>query len=105
MIANLREQIYQHLLTLSLRFFSKWKLGDLLSRFTNDIGGIQLIVNTLVVGMFSSVITIVITLGFMFTYNWVLTLIALAVLPALMWPTQRVGKKSSALSRQMGPRE
>jgi ATP-binding cassette subfamily B protein len=99
-MTHLRERIYRHLLTLSLRFFSTWKLGDLMSRFTNDIGGVQMIVNTIFISVFSSTITVLVTLSFMFAYNWVLTLVAIAILPAFVLPTQRVGKKSRALSRQ-----
>src|SRR5579862_1973621 len=39
--ADLRANLYQHLLALSVRYFSRTKLGDLMSRFNNDVGGVQ----------------------------------------------------------------
>lgn len=99
-MADLRESIYRQLLSLSLRFFSRWKLGDLLSRFTNDIGGLQLVVNSVFVNAFSSTLTIAVTLSFMFAYNWMLTLAAVAILPGLVLPTGHIGRQSRAISRQ-----
>ena len=40
-MADMRAHLYEHVLALSLRFFSKAKLGDLMSRFNNNIGGVQ----------------------------------------------------------------
>lgn len=91
-MANLRAQLYEHLLGLSLRFFSTAKLGDLVSRFNNDINGIQGTITGTVVSSFSNILTLVVTLLFMFLFNWPLTLVTLLVVPAFVLPTRRVGQ-------------
>lgn len=100
MVASLRDKLFRHLLALSLRFFSTAKLGDLLSRFTNDIGGIQMVINGTFISLISNVLTISVTVTFMFAYNWHLAVVAVAVLPFWVLPPQRVGKRSRTLSRQ-----
>jgi ATP-binding cassette, subfamily B, bacterial len=57
-MADMREQLYRHLIDLSLRFFGKTKLGDLMSRFNNDIGGIQNTVTSTYISIISNVLTL-----------------------------------------------
>lgn len=98
-MADLREKLYRHLLDLSLRFFGKTKLGDLMSRFNNDIGGIQNIVTNTFVSIVSSAITLVVTLGFMLVYNLPLTIVSVVVIPAFVIPARQVGRIRRRLSR------
>ncbi len=97
-MADLRVTLYQHLLALSLRFFSKAKLGDLMSRFNNDIGGVQGTITGTFSTSISNFLTLVVTLIFMFAFNWPLTLVALVVVPAFIVPTRRVGRTRRKLS-------
>ncbi len=98
-MADLREQLYRHLLDLSLRFFGHTKLGDLMSRFNNDIGGIQNAVTNTFVSIVSSAITLIVTLLFMLAYNPLLTLVAVIIVPTFAVPTRQVGKIRRRLSR------
>ncbi len=98
-MSDLREDLYRHLLDLSLRFFGRTKLGDLLSRFNNDIGGIQSVVTNTFVSIVSSVITIIVTLGFMIVYNLPLTIVACVIVPAFAIPTRQIGRIRRKLSR------
>lgn len=98
-MSDMREQLYRHLLDLSLRFFGKTKLGDLMSRFNNDIGGIQNVVTNTFVSIISSSITLLVTLAYMFSFNWPLTIVAIIIVPAFAIPTRQVGKIRRRLSR------
>jgi ATP-binding cassette, subfamily B, bacterial len=98
-MSDMRERLYRHLLDLSLRFFGRTKLGDLMSRFNNDIGGIQNTVTNTFVSIVSSALTLVVTLIFMIAYNWPLTLVAILVVPAFAIPTRQVGRARRRLSR------
>ncbi len=99
-MADMREQLYRHLIDLSLRFFGKTKLGDLMSRFNNDIGGIQNTVTSTYISIISNVLTIIVTLAFMFAFNWLLTLVAIVIVPLFAIPTRQVGKIRRKLSRE-----
>jgi ATP-binding cassette subfamily B protein len=98
-MSDMRERLYRHLMTMSLRFFGRTKLGDLMSRFNNDIGGIQNVVTNTFVSVVQNAATLVITLGFMFAYNRLLTLVAIIIVPAFAIPTRQVGKIRRRLSR------
>ena len=98
-MADMREKLYRHLMDLSLRFFGRNKLGDLMSRFNNDIGGIQNVVTNTFVSIVSNVVTIVVTLVFMIAFNPLLALVAVIIVPAFAIPTRQVGKVRRRLSR------
>ncbi|MBA3823536.1 MAG: ABC transporter ATP-binding protein [Ktedonobacterales bacterium] len=98
-MADMREKLYRHLMDLSLRFFGRNKLGDLMSRFNNDIGGIQNVVTNTFVSIVSNVVTIIVTLVFMIAFNPLLALVAVIIVPAFAIPTRQVGKVRRRLSR------
>ncbi len=100
-MANMREQLYSHLLDLPVNFFNKMKLGDLLSRFSNDINGLQSYVMGTFVNVISSAIILLATLIFMFIYNWPLAIVAVLILPTFVIPTRQVGKVGRNLSVAM----
>ncbi len=97
--ADIRAQLYQHLLALSVRYFSRTKLGDLMSRFTNDVGGIQNTVTNTYISVISNLLTLLVTVIFMLIFNWPLTLVAFLVVPAFVIPTRRIGRIRRDLSR------
>lgn len=98
-MADMREKLYRHLMTLSLRFFGRTKLGDLMSRFNNDIGGIQNTVTNTFVSIVSNVITLIVTVAFMVAFNPLLAAVAIIIVPAFAIPTRQVGKLRRKLSR------
>src|SRR5215831_4390270 len=71
---DLREQLFDRLLQQSVGFFTSRRSGDLLSRMSNDVGGIQDVVSETVFGLVSDVITIATTLALMLVLDWKLTL-------------------------------
>lgn len=89
---TLRQQMYEHLQQLSLSFFVRHKTGEIISRLTNDVGGLQNVVGDTITGLFNNGLVFLVTLGSMFWLDWRLTLVALVVLPALVLPTRQVGR-------------
>jgi ATP-binding cassette subfamily B protein len=98
-MADMREKLYRHLMTLSLRYFGRTRLGDLMSRFNNDIGGIQGTVTNTFVSIVSNIITLIVTVSFMYAFNPLLATVALVIVPAFAIPTRQVGKVRRRLSR------
>ncbi len=98
-MSDMRERLYRHLMTLSLRYFGRSRLGDLISRFNNDVGGIQNVVTNTFVSIVSNIITIAVTLIFMIAFNPLLALVAVIIVPAFAIPTRQVGKVRRRLSR------
>jgi len=87
---DLRNELFAHLLDMSLDFFTTTRSGDILSRATNDVNGIQAVLNTSFTNIISNTITLATVLGLMFYMDWGLTLLILAVLPFFIAPTIKV---------------
>jgi ATP-binding cassette subfamily B protein len=97
---DLRNALYAHLQRMPLRFFTATRTGEIQSRLSNDVGGIQTVVTDTASSVFSNLIVTVTTLAAMFWLSWQLTLLSLAVLPFFLWLTWRVGKVRREISTQ-----
>jgi len=97
---DLREQLFDRLLRQSVGFFTSRRSGDLLSRMSNDVGGIQDVVSETVFGLMSDVITVATTLALMLALDWRLTLAALVLMPIVLLPTRYVGKATYRIRKQ-----
>jgi ATP-binding cassette, subfamily B, multidrug efflux pump len=91
---DLRTQIFKHVQALSLKFFDKTPIGRLVTRTTNDVEALSQLFSSGIVTVFSDVFTIVWILVFMFVLDIKLSLVALSVLPALVYGTFLFRKKA-----------
>lgn len=89
---DLRNRLYTHLQGMSMRFFTGTRTGEIQSRLTNDVGGIQSVVSDTATGMLSNVVTLLSTLVAMLILSWELTVLSLAITPIFVWYTYRAGK-------------
>lgn len=80
-VADLRAQLYRHLLRLSLRFFSERRVGEIMSRVTNDVSVVQSAVGSNFVGLIQQIVTLVGGITMLFVINWRLTFLTLLVAP------------------------
>jgi ATP-binding cassette, subfamily B, bacterial len=78
---SMRLAVYQHLQKLSPRYFSRNKLGDLVSRINNDIGEVQRVCSDTLLSILSNVIFLVGSVGIMIWLNPKLTIASLCLLP------------------------
>jgi ATP-binding cassette subfamily B protein len=99
-IFDLRQQMYEHMQRMSLRFFTLTKTGEMMSRFSNDVVGAQNAVTGTLVNIVTNVIVLVSTLAIMLSIDWRLTVLSIAVLPLFVIPTRRIGRIVRDLSRQ-----
>jgi subfamily B ATP-binding cassette protein MsbA len=83
-IADLRMDIQEHMLWLPLGFFSNSRVGELVSRVTNDVAVIQQAVTDVPVAMLRQVVTIAGGLLLMFILNWQMTLFVFLLAPLLV---------------------
>jgi ATP-binding cassette, subfamily B, bacterial len=95
---DLRRTLYHHIHRLSLAEHDEKRTGDLISRVTNDIDAIQAFITTALLGMVTSVLTLLGIVGIMFYLNWRFTLISLSIAPVLFlvvyFFTRRIKKAS-----------
>lgn len=90
-ILTMKNQMYSHLQRMSLNFYSSAKPGEIITRLTNDIDGIQDIFNSSVVNVLSSVFVLISTAIVLVTMNWKLALVGMLILPTFIYPTRKVG--------------
>ncbi len=88
----LRRDLFQHLQTLSLRFFDQRPTGELMSRLTNDIDAINRVLSQSVIELVASSLTLGGIVIVMLTLNVWLALGALAILPIMLGFTLRIGR-------------
>lgn len=92
-IFDMKNQMYDHLEYMSLSFFSSAKPGEIMTRMTSDIDGVQDIFNTTVVNLLSSIFILITTCVALFAMNWKLAILGLCILPMFVIPTRKVGKR------------
>jgi len=96
---DLRSQVYRHLQRLSLAFFTRTRTGEVQSRISNDIGGVQNVVTSTATSIVSNVTTVLATIVAMIALDWRLTLFALVLLPLFILLTRRVGKERQKIAK------
>ncbi|MGW4502928.1 ABC transporter ATP-binding protein [Micromonospora sp. NPDC004336] len=87
---RLRTDVFTHLQRQSLAFFTRTRTGEVQSRITNDIGGMQSVVTSTATSVASNLTTVVATATAMVALSWRLSLVSLVVLPPAVWLTRRV---------------
>jgi len=98
MVNDFRSELYAHLQRLSLAFHSRRQVGDLLYRLTSDTFAIQTLTMNGFFPVITSVVLLVGMLGVMLRLDWVLTLIALAVVPLLFGAIVLLSRRITVLA-------
>lgn len=100
-ITDFRIEFFAHIQTLSLRFFHERRVGEMLSRMSNDISVIQNALVTIPVAILRQTITLLGGLGILFYLNWKMTGLILLALPPLMLFARIFGKRLRGLSENV----
>src|SRR5215216_571134 len=96
---DLRTAVFRHLQRLSLAFFTRTRTGEVQSRISNDIGGVQNVVTNTATSIASNVTTVAATMVGMLFLNWKLALFAFALLPLFVLLTRRVGNERRRIAK------
>ncbi|HTR33514.1 MAG TPA: ABC transporter ATP-binding protein, partial [Gaiellaceae bacterium] len=88
---DLRTRVFRHLQRLSLAFFTRTRTGEVQSRISNDIGGVQSVLTSTATSIVSNVTTVIATAIGMIALSWQLALFAFALVPVFVFLTRRVG--------------
>ena len=94
-VEKIRNDLFRKLQKLPVRYFDSHPTGELMSRFTNDVDAIDMMINSSATSLISGTISLVGTLALMVYTNWVLTLITLAFIPLYLFGGGLIGKKSA----------
>lgn len=100
-LQRLRTRVFAHLHTLSVSFFDRRRLGDILSRLTGDVAAIESLVLAGVAQSASALIKIGLFTGLMCYLNWQLTLVSLIVIPLFALIARAFSRRIKAASREV----
>jgi len=89
---DLRNRLYKHLQSMSLRFFTSTRTGEIQSRLQNDVAGVQTVVTDTASSILANVVTVVSSVIAMAILSWQLTALSLFVIPGFVYLTYRVGR-------------
>ncbi|MEH7387142.1 ABC transporter ATP-binding protein [Bacillus sp. JJ1521] len=105
-VFSMRTELFEQLHRLPIYFFDKRQHGELMSRITNDIENVSSTLNSSVIQIFSSVLTLVGTVAIMLWLSPLLTLITMIIIPIMFfgikWITKRTGKLFKEQQRYLG---
>lgn len=99
-MGDLRIQLFAHLQSMELAFFTRTKTGVIQSRLQNDVGGVAGVLSNTVSSVIGNTVTVISAFIAMVLLSWQLTIIAFIVLPFLVWGQRRVGQIRAKIAGQ-----
>src|SRR6202142_1479119 len=100
LIYDLRTEVFSHVQRQPIAFFTRAQTGSLVSRLNSDVIGAQQALTSVLSSVVSSLIQLVLVLIAMFYLSWLVTLIALAMLPLFILPARLIGRRLQRLTRE-----
>ena len=97
---ELRTSVFAHLQRQSIAFFTRTRTGEVQSRITNDIGGMESVVTSTATSIASNLTTAVATAVAMLALSWRLSLISLVVMPPAIFLTRKVAGMRRAITAE-----
>jgi ATP-binding cassette subfamily B protein len=94
---DLRDRLYRHLSSMSLRWFTANRTGETLSRINNDVGSVQNVILESLGGVLGNLIVLSSTFVIMLALDWRLALFSIVFIPIFVIPARRVGNVQRAL--------
>jgi ATP-binding cassette, subfamily B, bacterial len=100
LIYDLRTQVFGHVQRQPLAFFTRAQTGSLVSRLNSDVIGAQQALTSTLSSVVSSVLQLILVLLTMLYFSWLVTVIALLLIPMFLIPARLVGRKLQRLTRE-----
>jgi ATP-binding cassette subfamily B protein len=100
LIYDLRTQVFSHVQRQPIAFFTRAQTGSLVSRLNSDVIGAQQALTSTLVSTVSSTLQLILVLVTMFYFSWLVTVIALALIPMFIIPARLVGRRLQRLTRE-----
>jgi ATP-binding cassette subfamily B protein len=97
---DFRNRLYKHLQAMPLRFFTSTRTGEIQSRLSNDVNGVEGVVTNTATSTVANISTVISTIIAMFILSPLLTVISLAALPFFLWITYKVGNVRRVTSKE-----
>ncbi|HZR51266.1 MAG TPA: ABC transporter ATP-binding protein [Streptosporangiaceae bacterium] len=100
LIYDLRTQVFSHVQKQPIAFFTRAQTGSLVSRLDGDVVGAQQAITSTLSGVISNVLSLIVILITLFYLSWLVSVIALALIPVFILPARLVGRRLQRLTRE-----
>jgi ABC-type multidrug transport system fused ATPase/permease subunit len=100
-IVDIRSELFNHLQRVSLRFYQRSQVGEIMSRLLSDVARIQDLLTTTMLVFFTNIFLLLAILIYILRINWILSLIALIPVPLTILLSNRFGKRLHVISRRL----
>jgi ATP-binding cassette subfamily B protein len=100
LIYDLRTQVFSHVQRQPIAFFTRAQTGSLVSRLNSDVIGAQQAITSTMSSVLSNFLSLVAILITMFYLSWLVSIIALALIPLFILPARLVGRRMQRLTRE-----
>ena len=100
LIYDLRSQVFEHVQSQSIAFFTRTQTGALITRINSDVIGAQRAFTATFSGVISNAITLILLLVTMISLSWQITVLSLLLLPVFLAPTRFVGRKLQKFTQE-----
>jgi len=97
---SLRRDVFGHLESLPMSFYQRNKTGELMSRATNDLSNVRMLLGPGIMYSANTIVTAVVAVGFMLSIDWRLTLVSLLPMPVVSIAVRKVGRRINALTEE-----
>jgi len=97
---DMRNQMFRHLQKMSQRFYTSNNQGDIITRMTSDIDGVEKVITNTFTSILSNSITLIVALVAMYQRNWVLATIGIIIVPLFAIPTRKAGQTRWSLTQK-----
>ncbi len=99
-IYDLRTRVFDHVQRQPLAFFTRAQTGSLVSRLDGDVVGAQQAIVGTLSNVLSNVLSVIVILVTLFYLSWLVSLIALVLIPLFIFPARLLGRRLQRLSRE-----
>lgn len=98
-IYDLKTQMYAHFQKQPYQYFVESRQGEIITRMTGDVNGVQSAVSTTLTNSIKNIGTIIVSIVALVHCNWILALTGLAIIPFYILPTRVTGKRRWLIAR------
>jgi ATP-binding cassette, subfamily B, bacterial len=100
LIYDLRTQVFDHVQRQPIAFFTRAQTGSLVSRLDGDVVGAQQAITSTLSGVISNILSLIVILITLFYLSWLVSVIALVLIPLFLIPARLVGRRLQRLTRE-----
>ena len=99
-VSDMRKQMFRKLQSMPHRFFTETGQGDIITRMTSDIDGVQQVITGTFTSILSNSVTLAVAVTAMVQKNWILAVLGMIIVPLFTIPTRKAGKTRWELTRK-----